>query len=241
MDFRYRCVAADKSGGRCQNLAVSIVVDPASGDTEDRLCDFHFRAGLANPESLSEAPRPDTVLIRFFLGEADSEIVAAIKTLVARHNRSNTLERHIKQARALGRNFHRFKGGGSGSPVFRQAGIDGLRGVALSGLLEELAADSYRLSSVGWFDQGATVFQLAFRRDGDLEVSAPVSEIIRDLAGSSWQQGFVWANPPREDGAVVHTVNLKGARDRAEFAAYELLFVHGDWFVERPAFVGGDS
>jgi hypothetical protein len=180
------------------------------------------------------------VLVKFFIGEQDFEIAERIRRIVPQQKRNEQAirERHRQQEMVRYGEKGRFKKGPhSGSPVFRHEGIDGLRRVVLPGLFDELRQDGYRLESIAWFASGqATVLQISFRKN--MSDSGPEIEMlnsVREFEHSSFAECYVWANPPKEGGTVIHTVNFKGVRDPHDkmFASYELLFVAGDWYVKR--------
>jgi hypothetical protein len=184
------------------------------------------------------------VLVKFFIGEQDFEIAERIRRIVPQQKRNEQAirERHRQQEMARYGEKGRFKKGPhSGSPVFRQAGIDGLRRVMIPELFDEMKRDGHNLRSVVWFPIGTTtVLQCLSRKNGneagsEVEIEIEIPKSASELLHSSFEECYVWANPPKEDGTVIHTVNLKGARDPhgEMFASYELLFVAGDWYVKR--------
>ena len=98
--------------------------------------------------------------------------------------------------------------------------------------------EGYRLTDMHVFqrrDKGImNVLVLTFEQGAvgpnKLDLPAGVAEFF---ALSKWGYAHVWANPPKPDGAIIHTVNLSHRSDEA--AQGQLVFDNGLWDVEKVA------
>ena len=231
MDIMYACVAAigGIGGGRCRHF----VLWPQT------LCEGH--------QSWQPAPQPDIVRICFSLQKLEwsRELQGAgIPRGGAkdRHAQAKQVEVHARQygheAYAYRRDFP-----DSGTLVFYtlEPGIpdaeslrQGLKNVSLWETFREL---------LEIYDLGGIFIEPREKKTDRLIISfykewvgPPVSQevsvegIMRLLEKfvSSWSV-HIYANPPRPDGKIVHTVNAHG---RKEESILTLRFNHGLWGVE---------
>jgi hypothetical protein len=145
-------------------------------------------------------------------------------------------QKHADAAAAIGRRADSYRPTpDSGVPVF---GKEGAKNVFLSGLWSELTgagfvpAQAHVLKSGGQGQSGYTMLTLVVEMTRGQSEEAPeitngVTSVIADLLASTWGFAHVWANPPREDGKIVHTINLSHRGEGA--AAAKLEYYSGLW------------
>ena len=141
---------------------------------------------------------------------------------------------HIGDAQRVGREAYAVRQNlaDSGVPVF---GKD--KGVERALMVEPLDSllEAYHLSDIHMYQrrdkQSMWVLVLTYELglDGERKVVIPV-DVAEFFAMSCWGFTHVWANPPKEDGIVIHTVNLSHRSD--DPAIQSLQFADGLWAVQ---------
>jgi len=208
----YACVAQDNGGGRCQELAVP----GAEGSAV--FCEKHA-------EHHNLAPAPDIVLLAFDVGASfGSELVEADIPFKVRDEEGISSKRR------------------PGVPIFGKEGKRGIDGGVgrWADLLIELKEAGYILVDLHWFNrQSPGGFQrnqprliCSFAKEGEeFKFSDGAKKLLRSLTEEcAWAYVHVWANPPDENGRIIHSVNLighqKGCRGKCG-----LRFIGGFWAV----------
>ena len=213
------CIGHD-NGARCRNL----VRPPA-----DRCAEHQGE--------LETAPKPETILVKFF-GLKPEEVAGLEKGGVRKvAYKPQTEDKHRQQAKKLGRDFHAYRKGigDSGTAVF---GKEGARFISITNLISELM-DQYCPADCHIKERPekqAHVLVVTFsREDKDISLSKEVADKVLDLLTASrvWAKVDVWANPPQENGSIVHTVNCHhwGIRPRETINC--LVFQGGLWDIEQ--------
>lgn len=221
----YACKAATERGARCRNWA----------EGENGFCSFH-----KGRKDVEIAPRPDTVLYKFNLNESWSKKLLALGVPEKHPDFEAKEHKHIQHAQQYDRDAFRYRKdvADSGVPVF---GKDGLRNVSMYEVLKELAA-VYEVVDI----------HIRPRRDGNRWMNVLVvsfshgekfissdnafQELLSFLSSSCWGYVHVWANPPQEDGRVIHTVNSSHREERKQ-PDLVLRLADGLWATE-PAQAG---
>ncbi len=213
----HTCVGKTAGGARCRNTV------PELGGR----CPSH--AGTADV-----AGRPDTLLFRLNMNEKRAQAFTALGVPEKNPDIQAKEQQHIAHAQEYNRDAFRYRQiADSGVPVF---GKEGISGVSTFELLKELLnAEGYRMLDIHIRprrdqDRNMRVLVLTLSRQGeDAKVSSTViDELLRFLATSSWGFVHVWANPPREDGKVIHTVNISHRQQDVK-PAVRLQFNQGLW------------
>lgn len=237
--MKYACICVDETGGRCQESAI---------ETPDGLffCQKHL---LEKPENLKKVPKPERVLVKFsgstnFLQHLQENYPEIEKK---DHNEHALNRAHGEYAESLERNPHRFdkRRNDDGVPVFGKDGASDVGG--MTEMIAEMRSCGYSLTNVHWFHRmkpdkrkqtfthGAVLvfgFVLDNKTHNVNEKVTPGAELLKEMAGSVWQFAHVWANPPRVDGEVRHTVNCTGRQDgQGEKSKNVIKFLEGLWFV----------
>jgi len=216
----YACAAATEEGARCRNMVVEVVGE---------MCHLHKGGKVA--------PRPDIILVKFNLNPKWAEKFERLG--VPRKSSLSFLKEnaHARQAEKLGRDPYRYGRpvADSGVPVF---GKQGIQEVSLFDLLKELL-DRYKITDI----------HLRPRRDEKMDVlvvslmvslspgeevvlsSSASQELLSFLAVSCWGYCHVWANPPSDDGRIVHTVHSSHRAPDSK-PRVRLRFFDGLWAVE---------
>lgn len=230
---RYACIAGDPQArqARCQESAVA-----------NLRCEGH-----QDPAS-PRAARPTKVQI--YLNMGVQHITPELRAMNT-HFRNLSFTRQpegridvIAQAESCGRNPFRFRkmAPDTGSLVFsvppplgheEDTSWRGAQNVSAPLLLTELSELNSNLAMVWlelWEKQGVKpgqyVLKITFAHTGQHADIPSKSAII----GMTWAEAFVWCNIPRDDGVVLHTVQLKGPQDINPRGI--LHFEEGDWGIE---------
>lgn len=221
--MQYACIAATKKGARCRNFV----------KVQGTMCPLHQKM-VESGKEVRLAPAPDTVLIRF---RVNQKWVAKLREAGVRTQPLRWLQKeqkHVRQAERLSRKPYRLRNiADSGVPVF---GPDGISRVSMEGLLEYLIsvdyriADAHLLRTIKKAQQMGILVLVLSRQQPAIEL--PFFSLLSPLLSSSWGYAHIWANPPQEDGKVVHTVNLSHRLETPP--ELELWFDDGLWAV-RPA------
>jgi len=223
----YACTAATEEGARCRNFV----------ETPGEFCGFHKTRKEAGGE-VSFAPKPDLVLLKFNLNPNWRERFVALGVAEKPLLSPEKEKEHVQQAEKFGRQAYRFRQiADSGVPVFGSEGITS--GVSLYKLLKEfLETEGYQVTDIHLRprrDKRMYVLVINLSQQGEETVlsSEAIMELLRFLAVSCWGYCHVWANPPAEDGRVIHTVN-SSHREPEKKPSVELRFNNGLWAVVEP-------
>lgn len=153
---------------------------------------------------------PDRVVVRFRLNSWWSQELSAAG--IQRRRMPDWVrqqEERINCARRFGRDPFRYRDiADSGVPVF---GREGLPNCRVDPAIREMIERNFRLRDVHLLpsrDGKADILVLIFEiGEGEIFLSPPAAMLIRELIVGVWGFVHVWANPPQENGRVVHTVN----------------------------------
>ena len=218
----YACTAETEDGrGRCRNNA-------NDGDP-DRYCSFHAQQRDGGKE-VKKASRPKKVLFKANINPRWAAQFKALGIPEKHPDFQRQNETHAADAARVGREAYAVRANiaDSGVPVFgKNIGLQNCIVVEpLSTLMQ-----GYRLTDIHLFqrrDKGAmSVLVVTFEEGSEgAEITLPL-DIAKFFALSNWGFVHVWANPPKEDGTVVHTVNL--SHKSMEAAKQQLLFADGLW------------
>lgn len=211
--YEYACIARTARGGRCRNKA----------GTND-VC-------AAHSEAHERASPPDVVLLKFSIApqRAIELELAGVERRPADWVQRE--EQHLAHARTHGREPYRYRDvADSGVPVF---GKEGLILCSVQSAWDEMIDKGYYLVDLHIIqrrDRKMDILVLSLSKNGaKLPFPSPrAEEMIRSLIGSGWGYVHVWANPPQEDGTVVHTVNCV---HRNQTRRVQLSFENGLWGI----------
>jgi hypothetical protein len=214
---RVACKAETTSGaGRCRNLA-----------TSNGFCVIHQHG-----EGVKIASKPTKILLKANVNLAWMEKLA--RRGVERKDRDAVAlgTAHAKEAYAHGRQPYAIRSvADSGTPVF---GETGAQKVLVYDLLDELRAAEYRVADIHMFErkgQGKTYTLVITLIHRLTLVEVPIDPGVETFLGVTWGRAHVWANPPKADGTVVHTVNLT-QRMPEDDPDGDLHFADGLWSIE---------
>lgn len=216
------CSAATQENARCRKSS--------SGG---QFCIDHQRV-QDDGHIVRQAPVPDVVL---FKANINQNWVRRFEDLgVKEKERDILLEeaRHTAHAEQFGRDAHRYRQvADSGVPVL---GKDGGRNMSVSWVLQQLQ-ESYNFMGLHFLstregkpDMRVLVGVFADRSRGDYSNSQ--LQLLKEFYRASFEHIHLWANPPKEDGTVVHTVNASHRQPEKKPEA-ELHFgnIPGNWYV----------
>lgn len=202
LPFSFACVRADKTGGRCQNLAIVNSVETAERWHD---CIQHLRE--------DDPPMPDMpkyILLQFFLNWKSRTILEQSEVHeIARKEMRERVARRQAEALRLGRDPN--------CPVF---GKGGLKKVGrLDVLHSEILTLGYVLVNQHWYylndkpDTGAALV-CGFRVNPSPEHVFPITDsgrkILENFLACTWVGGHVHAKAPDENGEIVHSLELIG-------------------------------
>lgn len=205
----YACVAGTIGGARCRNAA-----------SKEGRCHEHPAATLAPPANV--------VLVKCNTSHKRADALANAGVRVQSADWQKREQQHIAQAQAHDRQAHRYRQvADSGVPVF---GTEGLQDASVAGLRQELGKE-YGLKDVHLLphrDKQVTILVLVFEKGAEaMRISPAVEALIEKITGSTYGFVHVWANPPQQDGKVVHTVNCT---HRLDTPAKNMLVLNNEWF-----------
>lgn len=216
------CVVAER-GARCREMI----------ELPETRCPQHQGAK-------ETAPQPDTILIKFF-GLDKNELALLEKGGVRRLGYElQTEEKHRKHAEAYGQEFYAYRKdmGDSGTAVF---GKKGARFVVLKDLIFEMMNEDYSPTDCHIKERPdkTPVLVVTFsnaEEGADVVLPSEVVHKILNLLTTDriWGKIDVWANPPQEDGKVIHTVNCHwwGELKPGRFINI-LVFEKGLWNIDQ--------
>lgn len=222
----YACTADTDGHGRCRNAS-------AEGD-KDNYCVVHAKSRDSGKE-VKKATSPTTVLVKAQINPRWADLFTRrlgipVKTpdfvaLNAKHEADASA--HGRAAYAIRKNI-----ADSGVQVF---GKEGAMDVLVVELFDTLLR-AYHISDMHVFqrrDKGVmNVLVITFVQGVDVKNSLPLPlDVAKFFAMSKWGFCHVWANPPKADRSVLHTVNLSHRSD--EVAKRSLAFADGLWAVEK--------
>ncbi|MFY9463056.1 MAG: hypothetical protein WAP52_02640 [Candidatus Sungiibacteriota bacterium] len=205
----YACAAATVGKARCRNAA-----------TKEGRCHEHPAATLAPP--------PDVVLMKFSVNKRRAQELAATGIPIRDVNWQRREQEHVAHAEAHDRQAYRYREvADSGVPIF---GTSGLADVGIGRAYQELN-QKYGLRDVHLLPHRnlrAFVLVLVFERGAQaVNPSTEVAVLLARMLNSAYGFVHVWANPPQQDGKVVHTMNC---RHRLDSAPKCLLLLNNEWF-----------
>jgi len=223
----YACTAETEGRGRCRNAA--------QDNDRDGLCSSHAQQRDSG-KNIKRVSRPGRVLVKANINQSWFKRFTALGIPVKTPDFAKQEAAHVADAQRVGREAYAVRKNiaDSGVQVF---GKDGVASALMVEPLDSLLV-AYRLTDMHIFqrrDKGLmNVLVLTYEAgtEGDKKITLPVA-IAEFFAMSSWGYAHVWANPPKEDGVVLHTINLSHRSD--EPAARQLLFADGLWAVEKVA------
>ena len=219
--MKYACRAATKGNARCRNLL------DAPG-----FCAMHPQ------ETAVLSDQPDVVLYKTNVNKKWSARMKELGVSLKQPDFEKREQQHVAHAIKHGRAPFRFRGkdqpADSGVPVFGQ---DGLTMVSLYDLLKELA-ETYNLVDIHLRptkpggNQNMEVLVVSFSEGDESNANTDAfQELLGFLASSCWGYCHVWANPPQDDGRVIHTVNSSHREDGKQ-PIQIVRFADGQWATE---------
>ena len=214
------CAARTESGARCRHLA-------AEGSI---FCSHHKCLQLMD---IRMAPRPNKILVKFRVNDRWTRRFRALGIKEADRRFESDDARHASEAESIRRKADRYREvPDSGVPVF---GKEGALDVTLSGIWRELLqAEGYGIAEVHLEParearyMTTLVITLIHGETPSADVPAGIVEGVESFFDTA-SFGFVhvWANPPKPDATVVHTVNASHRKD--EKPKQTLRFNNGLW------------
>ena len=219
--MKFACKAATRGNARCRNM-----VSDLGG-----LCSTHSEV-----PSLVVSDQPDVVLYKTNVNKNWSKRLKELGVQLKNPDFEAKEKKHIDHAKRFGREPFKFRGeiADSGVPVF---GKDGLKEVSLYELLQELSTiynvvDIHLRPTKPGGNPHMEVLVVSFS-DGEEFVgnTDAFQELMRFLASSCWGHVHVWANPPQDDGRIIHTVNSAHRQDGAQPKQF-VGFDDGRWDVQ---------
>ena len=196
----YACTAATERGARCRNIA-----EPHGA----WMCTQH-NSLLAEGKDVLKAPLADTVLFKFNLNNRWRDKLLTLGVPMKARDVEAEEAKHVAHAEAFDREAYRYRDvADSGVPIF---GKEGLQNVSLYEMLQELVT-TYEVVDIHIKERrdGAkwmSVLVISFSHGQQAERNTEAfQELLSFLASSCWGYVHVWANPPQEDGRIIHTVN----------------------------------
>ena len=223
----YACKAATKQRARCRYWA----------EGENGFCSPHERRREAG-EMVETAPRPDTVLYKFNLNKTWTERLTRLGVPIKEQDFVAKEAMHVAHAEKHGRGAYviRKNVADSGVPVF---GEEGLVNVSLYEVLKELV-DEYEIVDIHIQprrdrNRQMNVLVVSFSHgENAVTNTEALQELLDFLSSSCWGYCHVWANPPQDDGKVVHTVNSSHRKENKQPERI-LRFDEGLWAEEEKA------
>jgi len=222
----YACKAETKGRGRCRNWALN----------ENGFCSFHQRLKEEGKE-VKLAQKPDIVLVRFSINPKRS---SRLEVFGIPKKGPLSIQKdwsHQDQAQKLGRQPFRYRQiPDSGVPVF---GREGLQDVSIYRLLTEELPQLYEISDIHLRprkDEKMDILTITFidihQESAPFAVSEAAFKEISDFLGAScWGYCHIWANPPNEQGKIVHTLNASHRLPEKK-PKQILIFDDGFWRAE---------
>ena len=218
--MQYACTAQTRTGARCRQF---VEVDDFGFDNTCR-CSQHFGS--------QSASTPDTILLKFRVNRERVEKLKAIGIHPKKVDFGKRETRHTQHAHQHGRQAYQVRPevADSGVPVFEKNGLNDVS--PLPGV-DELMNVGYDILNVylepARDNNDMFVLVLRIAKEGERQpYPTEVATEVGELVSSTWGFLHVWANPPREDGKVVHTLNF-AHREKDKSPALELTFNLGIW------------
>lgn len=187
----YACVGALSTGARCRQEAV-----------ENGFCKECAR------ENRLRAPEPTHVIFKFFVSPQRGQALGDDGVLRVKPEWGARDRDHFTEALVHGEEPH-VQGRiiGSGVPVFGEKGLSEIR---LFDLWQELLGLGFALQDVHLEshrnkNKDSLVMSVA-RAEAMPFPSSRVQEQVESLLGAVWRFTHVWANPPKENSTVPHSV-----------------------------------
>ncbi|TET84445.1 MAG: hypothetical protein E3J36_01295 [Candidatus Nealsonbacteria bacterium] len=222
--MRYACIASAKGGARCR----------ATVEKLGTFCSFHQKL-KEEGRQIRLAPKPDVILVRFYLNLDRSQKLEM--TGIPRRERLTEVEReekHINHAKQYGRDPYRYRDkSDSGTPIFGKEGINDL---FLSQTWAELKREGYHLTDIhlkSHTEKKDVLVAALNYKASEIPLSKQILDELDQLLSSCWGYVRVWADPPNEEGKVIHTVNSSFLKPDTT-PQLSLYFNHGLWAIEPP-------
>lgn len=183
--------------------------------------------------------KPDVILVKFNVNEKWEGRLKEAGVPLKTPDEAALELKHMFHALGASQNPYAFRQqiADSGIPVF---GKEGARDVSINGLFAELRSYGYFPSGVHVRTRedkkfNALVIPFAKPANGNNNTLVITGEtvmgLIKEFIAVSWGFVHVWANPPQEDGRVIHTVNLSH-RDVDKIPQKDLHFQKGEWILK---------
>ena len=223
----YACTAATEQNARCRHWA-------EDGDQDD-FCSLHADQRDAG-KPVKKAEMPNTVLYKFNLNKTWRERLLALGVPEKQPNFEAKEAEHVAHAQQYGREAYAIRKNvaDSGVPVF---GKEGIQSVSLYETLQDLLAEYEvvdihirpRRDGTRWI----SVLVINFSHGGRSISNQPaLDETLEFLSSSCWGYCHVWANPPQDDGRVIHTIN-SSHREEEKQPERILRLANGLWACEK--------
>ncbi|MBI2055975.1 MAG: hypothetical protein HYT37_01185 [Candidatus Sungbacteria bacterium] len=233
LPFKFACVRSDRTGGRCQNLAMI-----SAGGVDCATERWHDCIGHLKEEDPPMAPMPEWMLFQFILGwKAQEKYLEDSDIFKVERNEQAQLAKRLADAARTGRDPRHLdpERGYNGCPVFMKEGLKEVGSIHLLRL--EIEALGYRLVNQHWYERasGGATLVCGFRKNA--EPQFPVTQQGKDLFGlllqDGWLNAHIHANPPDENGQVVHSIEFVGRRERSAKKNHIIpQFAEGVWWAE---------
>lgn len=211
--FIMACRGATSGGARCRTMVEG--------------------KGRCHHRHEKDAPAPSKILLKTRVNSKRLERLLAAGIRWKERNESALDQRHAAQAAALDRKATAIRSKpDSGVPVFDKNGLQNVEG---RNLLPELRNAQFRIQDIHLYqkedEEMATLVVVLEQRDQSSIVTKEQLIALGDEFGTRWGHVHVWANPPQEDGNVVHTINC--AHRLEGKPAARILYDGGLWAVEK--------
>ncbi|OGZ92568.1 MAG: hypothetical protein A2549_03150 [Candidatus Staskawiczbacteria bacterium RIFOXYD2_FULL_37_10] len=202
MHMQYACTAATERNARCRHWV---------GDQRAKVfCSLHQQRKDAG-EAVEIAPKPDVALYKFNLNGKWRDKLLELGVPEKDPDFGAKEAKHVAHAQQFGREAYaiRKEVADSGVPVF---GKEGIQNVSLYETLQDLLAEYEvvdihirpRRDGTRWI----SVLVINFSHGGRSISNQPALDTTLEfLSSSCWGFCHVWANPPQDDGRIVHTIN----------------------------------
>lgn len=223
-EIKYACQAMTEQGARCRYFVTLPLELP-----ENVFCSLHEEK--AKEGKVTVAPPPDVILFKFRVNPNWYERLLRSGIELRRISPQGKREmKHIMHAKKYRRAPYRFRGmADSGTPVF---GKEGLPNVGLSQVWSEILSSGYGVKEIFLSPRAgepmATLTVVLQQKGGFFGPRINRRELYRFMFATSFGFAHVWANPPQENGLIVHTVNLVQRIPQKEPSVF-LTFNKGLW------------
>lgn len=204
-----------------------------SGTTDGGRC-RHMVTGAGNCAQHQGNPvarAPDVVLFKCRLNGNATRYLERIGVPWQQRDDRRLDAQHRQHAEGVGRSAVAYRQKpDSGVPVFDR---DGAGSVTVDTLWSELERSGYAPVAAHLYQKdgdrhGMAQLSVTFACEGDRLDSTVATACLEKLTVACWEHAHIWANPPQDDGHVVHTVNLAHRQPDAT-PKYRVAFDNGNW------------